>query len=83
MLEAMNVDVETDMDVVRKLLTKYSEDIDDETKIVVLEDLEYYSHQVSFDETSFQCYKCTRAVLLMQRICTCMQSSGLTGLVIT
>ena len=23
---------------------------------------------------------CTRAVLLMQRICTCMQSSGLTGL---
>ena len=56
MLEAMNVDVETDMDVVRKLLTKYSEDIDDETKIVVLEDLEYYSHQVSFIETCFECY---------------------------
>ena len=47
MMAALNVNLSTDMEVVQTLLEKYSQRPDSDEKLTLLEDLEFYSHQVS------------------------------------
>ena len=47
MMAALNVNLSTDMEIVQTLLGKYSQRPDNDETLTLLEDLEFYSHQVS------------------------------------